>query len=79
MRTSSKYVDTRFASGTSNIREQLFFKKTHIITPTRRRIDPCTLAAILLLKINSDLLDAELIEKYWTKKKLKGRTNSNKR
>jgi hypothetical protein len=63
MRTSSKYVDTRFASGTSNVCEQLFSKAKHIMTPTRRRMDPSTLEAILLLKINSDLWDAELIQK----------------
>ena len=62
IRTSSKYVDTRFASGTSNICEQLFSKAKHIMTPTRRRMDPSTLEGILLLKINSDLWDAELVQ-----------------
>jgi len=55
MRTSSKYVDTRFVSGTSNVCEQLFSKAKYIMTPTRRRMDPSTLESILLLKINSDL------------------------
>ena len=62
MRISSKYVDTRFVSGTSNVCEQLFSKAKHIMTPTRRRMDPSTLESILLLKINSDLWDAELVQ-----------------
>ena len=61
MRTSNKYVDTRFVSGTSNVWEQLFFKAKYIMTLTRRRMDPSTLESILLLKINSDLWDAELV------------------
>ena len=61
MRTSSKYVDTRFVSGTSNVCEQLFSKAKHIMTLTRRRMDPSTLESILLLKIKSDLWDAELV------------------
>ena len=32
------------------------------MTPTRRRMDPSTLEIILLLKINSDLWDAELVQ-----------------
>ena len=62
MRTSSKYVDTRFVLETSNVCEQLFSKAKHIMTPTRRRMDPSTLESILLLKINSDLWDAELVQ-----------------
>ena len=65
MRTSSKYVDTRFVSGTSNVCEQLFSKAKHIMTPTRRRMDPSTLESILLLKINSDLWDAELVQEIF--------------
>ena len=61
MRTSSKYVDTRFVSGTNNVCEQLFSKAKHIMTLTRRRMDPSTLESILLLKIKSDLWDAELV------------------
>ena len=32
------------------------------MTPTRRRMYPSTLESILLLKINSDLWDAELVQ-----------------
>ena len=32
------------------------------MTPTRRRMDPSTLESILLLKINSDLWGAELVQ-----------------
>jgi len=63
MCTCSKYVDTRFSSGTSNVCERLISKAKHIMTPTRRRMGPSTLEAILLLKIISDLWDAELIQK----------------
>ena len=62
IRTNTKYVDTRFVSGTSKVCEQLFSKAKHVMTPTRRRMDPLTLEAILLLKINSNLWAAELIE-----------------
>ena len=47
---------------TSNVCEQLFSKAKHIMTPTRRRMDPSTLESFLLLKINSDLWDAELVQ-----------------
>ena len=61
MRTSSnKYVDTRYVSGTSNVCKQLFSKAKRIMTPTRRRMDASTLESIFLLKINSNLWDAEL-------------------
>ena len=62
MRTSSKYIDNRFASGTSNVSEQLFSKVTQIMTPTSRRMNSSTLEAIVLLKINSELWCAELVQ-----------------
>jgi len=61
--STSKYINTLCVAPVSNIREQLFSRAKHIImTPTRRRMDPSTLEDIFILKFNTDLWSAQLVQ-----------------
>ena len=63
LHSTSKYVNALIVAPTSDICEQLFSRAKHIMTPTRRRMDPSTLEDILLLKFNTDLWNAQLVQK----------------
>jgi hypothetical protein len=63
----SQYESTAHVCPTSNACERLFSRAKLVMRPHRRHMDPSTLEAILMLRMNKDMWDEVTIQKIITK------------
>ena len=56
--SATKYKSTNHVCGHTVIVESLFSTAGHIMTPSRKHMDPSTFEMLLLLKVNKDMYNA---------------------
>ncbi len=66
-KVASQYESTAHVCPTSNACERLFSRAKLVMRPHRRHMDPSTLEAILMLRMNKDMWDEVTIQKIMSK------------